>query len=143
MGPRIPRTNGEADEVRRHVLDHQRGDQLRMFGGHTPTVQAAHRMPDQPHRAPQRADRVGQVGDEPFGADRLGIVDATAAMPGRVVGVHLAQFGQPRQLPVPRRPATHQPVYQHNRLAGAASGGEQVGRHSPILPPILPVVAAR
>ena len=38
---------------------------------------------------------------------------------------------------------SHQSVHQHNRLAGAAAGGEQVGRHSPILPPILPDPAAR
>ena len=96
MQPRLPRAGGAAAEVRRHVLDHQRRNQLRTLGGEAPRVQGAHRVPDQRGRRPQRAHRVGQIGHETFGADRVWVVDVTTAVPQGVVGVHGAQPGQPR-----------------------------------------------
>src|SRR3954470_20751908 len=101
MQPRLPRTGGPPDEIRSHVLDHQRGDQLRPLGGQTPGMQTAHRMSDECDRYPQAAYRVTEIGDEAFGADRVRIVDVTPSVPRSVVGVHRAQSGKPRQLTWP------------------------------------------
>ena len=131
--PRLPRAGGAAAEVRCHVLDHQRRDQLGTLGGQTPRVQPAHRMPDQPGRRAQRGHRVTEVGDESFGADRVRIGDVAAAVPWRVVGVDRTQPGQPRQLPRPGAAPAHQAVHQDHRLASSTTMGQQIGGHAPIL----------
>ena len=90
-------------------------------------------MPDQPGRRPQGAYRVGQIGHEPFGADRMRIVDVSAPVPRRVVGVDRAQPVQPAQLPRPGAAPPHQAVHQHQRLTLAATAGQQVASHVTIL----------
>ena len=55
-----------------------------------------------------------------------GSVDVAAAVPRRVVGVHLPQPGQPRQLPRPGAAPSHQAVHEDQRLALAAAGGQRI-----------------
>ena len=126
MQPRLPRAGAAAAEVRCHVLDDQRRDQLGPLGGQTPRVQRAHRMSDQPDRSVQRRHRVTQIGHETFGADRVRIEDVTASVPRRVVGVHGAQPGQPRQLTRPGTAPAHQAVHQDHRLALSTTMGQQI-----------------
>ena len=120
--PRLPRPGGAPAEVRRHVLHHQRADKIGSRSGQTPRVQRAHRMADQDGRPAQRGDRVAEIGHEPLGADRIRVGDVAAAVPRRVVGVHLAEPRQPRQLTRPGAAPSHQPVHQDQRIALAAAG---------------------
>ena len=129
MQPRLPRAGGAAPEVRRHVLDDERADELRSLRGQAPAVQTTHRVADHDDRAANRGDRVSEVGDEPLGADRVWIGDVSAAVPRSVVGVNPAQFRQPRQLPPPRAAATHQAVDHHQGPAAAAAVGQQIAAH--------------
>lgn len=86
-------------------------------------------MPDEYHRSAQRADRVTQVGDEAFGADREGVRYVTPAVPRRVVAVDGAKPGEPRKLTRPGGAAPHQSVHQNQRPARAASVGQQIAGH--------------
>ena len=100
--PRLPWAGGAAAEVRRHVLHDEGLHQLGFRRREAPGVQAAHRVADQGGGPAQRRHRVAEVVDESLGADRIRVGDIAAAMPRRVVGVHLAVPGQPRQLARPR-----------------------------------------
>ena len=117
--PRFPRAGGATPEVRSHVLDDERTDQLGPRRGQAPRVQRAHRVADHDGRATQRLDRLAKVGDEPLGADRVWVLDVTAPVPRCVVRVHRPVPGQPRQLARPGAAPTHQAVHEDQRLAVA------------------------
>jgi hypothetical protein len=48
--PRLPCAGRQTDEVGRHVLHHQRTDEVRPIGRQTPRVQGTHRVADQNSR---------------------------------------------------------------------------------------------
>ena len=130
MQPRLPRTRGATAEIRCHVLDDQRTDQFWPARGQTPRVQRAHRVTDHDGRGAQRLYGLAEVGDEPLGADRIRILHVAPAVPRRIVGVHLTQPGEPRQLPRPGAAPSHQAMHEDQRLALAAVGGQVVAyRH--------------
>ena len=132
MQPGLPRPDGSADEIRRHILDDERANQVGSRSGQAPGVQSAHGVADQNGGPPKGVDGRYEFGDEPFCADGGRIVDISAAMPGRVIGVDRAKQGQPWQLTRPGAAATHQPVDKYQWPAGTAAVG-QLGTHTPIL----------
>ena len=139
--PGLPRPNSSTNEVRRHILDHQRAHHVGSRRSHAPGVQCAHGVADQHGGPPEGVDGRCEFGNEPLCADGFGIVDISAAVPGRVVGVDRAKQGQPRQLTRPRAAATHQPMDKDQRPAGTAAI-VQLGTHPPILARPCPLVGA-
>ena len=80
--PGLPRTGGAVPEVRRHVLDDERSDQIRPVGGQAPRMQPTHRVSDQDDRPAERCHSVAEVADETFGLDRVRMRDVAATVPG-------------------------------------------------------------